>query len=160
MQNTRFNPWVRKTPPGEGQGNPLQYSFLENPMDRGAWRATVCGVAKIWTQLSNWVHIQFCHHWEKQEWDWDRLGNWGLIPWMSQRLNLRRVSLSLEPSSWLLWSCVCDSRSANVSALGYDSCTCIKCSIIIKNVPRYWDVREQNCWRTLQSEQVNASIDF
>ena len=32
--------------PGEGNGNPLQYSCLENPMDRGAWRATVRGVAK------------------------------------------------------------------------------------------------------------------
>ena len=32
--------------PGDGNGNPLQYSCLENPMDRGAWRATVCGVAK------------------------------------------------------------------------------------------------------------------
>ena len=32
--------------PGEGNGNPLQYSCLENPTDRGAWRATVCGVAK------------------------------------------------------------------------------------------------------------------
>ena len=31
--------------PGEGNGNPLQYSCLENPMDRGAWRATVHGVA-------------------------------------------------------------------------------------------------------------------
>ena len=30
--------------PGEGNGNPLQYSCLENPMDRGAWRATVHGV--------------------------------------------------------------------------------------------------------------------
>ena len=30
--------------PGEGNGNPLQYSFLENPMDRGAWQATVHGV--------------------------------------------------------------------------------------------------------------------
>ena len=30
--------------PGEGNGNPLQYSRLENPMDRGAWRATVHGV--------------------------------------------------------------------------------------------------------------------
>ena len=29
--------------PGEGNGNPLQYSWLENPMDRGAWRATVHG---------------------------------------------------------------------------------------------------------------------
>ena len=32
--------------PGEGNGNPLQYSCLENPMDRGAWWATVHGVAK------------------------------------------------------------------------------------------------------------------
>ena len=32
--------------PGEGNGNPLQYSCLENPMDRGAWQARVHGVAK------------------------------------------------------------------------------------------------------------------
>ena len=32
--------------PGEGNGNPLQYSYLGNPMDRGAWRALVCGVTK------------------------------------------------------------------------------------------------------------------
>ena len=32
--------------PEEGHGNPLQYSCLENPMDREAWRAAVCGVAK------------------------------------------------------------------------------------------------------------------
>ena len=37
--------------PGGGHGNPLQYSCLENPMDRGAWRATVHGVTKSWTQL-------------------------------------------------------------------------------------------------------------
>ena len=36
---------------GEGNGNPLQYSCLENPMDRGAWEATVHGVAKSWTRL-------------------------------------------------------------------------------------------------------------
>ena len=39
--------------PGGGHGNPLQYSCLENPMDRGAWRATVYRVAKSQTQLSN-----------------------------------------------------------------------------------------------------------
>ena len=38
--------------PGEGNGNPLQYSGLENSMDRGAWPATVHGVAKSPTQLS------------------------------------------------------------------------------------------------------------
>ena len=35
--------------PGEGHGNPLHYSCLENPMDRGAWWATVHRVAKSWT---------------------------------------------------------------------------------------------------------------
>ena len=39
--------------PGGGPGNLLQYAFLENPMDRGAWRATVHGVANSWTQLSD-----------------------------------------------------------------------------------------------------------
>ena len=38
--------------PGGGHGNPLQYSYLENPMDRGAWLATVHGVTKSPTQLS------------------------------------------------------------------------------------------------------------
>ena len=37
--------------PGEENGNPLQYSFLEHPMDMGAWRATVSGVIKSQTQL-------------------------------------------------------------------------------------------------------------
>ena len=37
--------------PGGGNGNPLQDSCLENPMEGGAWRATVHGVAKSWTRL-------------------------------------------------------------------------------------------------------------
>ena len=37
--------------PGEGHGNPLQYSCLENPVDRGAWQATVHRTAESWTQL-------------------------------------------------------------------------------------------------------------
>ena len=44
--------------PGEGNGNPLQYSCVENPMDRDAWWATVHAVAKNWTQLSN-LHFTF-----------------------------------------------------------------------------------------------------
>ena len=39
--------------PGEGNGNPFQYSCLENSLDRGAWRATVHGVTKSETQLSD-----------------------------------------------------------------------------------------------------------
>ena len=43
--------------PGGGNGNPLQYSCLENRMDRGAWWATVHGVAKSWTRLSDLTYL-------------------------------------------------------------------------------------------------------
>ena len=45
--------------PGEGNGNPLQYSCLDNSMDRGAWRATVYGVKKSQTQLSNFHNLNY-----------------------------------------------------------------------------------------------------
>ena len=41
--------------PGEGNDNPLQYSCLENPMNRGAWQATVHGVANSQTQLRDFT---------------------------------------------------------------------------------------------------------
>ena len=43
--------------PGEGNGNPLQYSCLENPMDRRAWQATVHGFAKSRTRLSDFTSL-------------------------------------------------------------------------------------------------------
>ena len=46
--------------PGGGKGYPLQYSVLENSHSRGAWRATVHGVEKSWTRLSNWTQHTFC----------------------------------------------------------------------------------------------------
>ena len=53
MQET----WVRslghEDSPGEGDGSPLQCSCLENPVDRGAWKATVHGVTENWTPLHN-----------------------------------------------------------------------------------------------------------
>ena len=45
--------------PGEGNGNPLQYSCLENPVDGGAWWATVHEVAKSRTRLSNFTSLWF-----------------------------------------------------------------------------------------------------
>ena len=45
--------------PGEGNGTPLQYSCLENPMDGGAWWVTVHGVAKSLTQLSDFTFTHF-----------------------------------------------------------------------------------------------------
>ena len=52
--------------PGKGNGTPFQYSCLENPMNRGAWWATVFGVAKSWTRLSTLTHthkpsVLSCH---------------------------------------------------------------------------------------------------
>ena len=47
---------------GEGNGNPLQYSCLGNPMNGGAWLATVHGVAKSRTQLSDFTSLHLAHH--------------------------------------------------------------------------------------------------
>ena len=53
MQEMQETPVWRS--PGAGNGNPLQYSCLENSMDRGSWWATVHGVTKTWTWLSDWT---------------------------------------------------------------------------------------------------------
>ena len=50
IKDAGLMPGSRRSP-GEGHGNSLQYSCLENPMDRGAWGATVSGVAKSQTRL-------------------------------------------------------------------------------------------------------------
>ena len=52
--------------PGEGNGNPLQYSGLENSMDRGAWQATVHGVAKSQTRQSDFTFTFHFHALEKE----------------------------------------------------------------------------------------------
>ena len=58
--------WLSNIPFGEGNGNPLQYSYLENPMDGGAWWAAVHGVAKSWTRLSNFTFTFHFHALEKE----------------------------------------------------------------------------------------------
>ena len=52
VQETWVQSWVGKIP-GEDNGYPLQYSCLENSMDRGDWQATLYGVTKSWTRLSD-----------------------------------------------------------------------------------------------------------
>ena len=52
--------------PREGNGTPLQYSCLENPMDSGAWKAEVCGVTKSLTQLSDFIFTFHFHALEKE----------------------------------------------------------------------------------------------
>ena len=52
--------------PGEGNGNPLQYSCLENPMDGGAWKTAVHGVAESRTRLSDFTFTFHFHALEKE----------------------------------------------------------------------------------------------
>ena len=56
---------IARTWKGEGNGDPLQYSCLENPRGRGAWRAAVHGVAKSRTRLSNFTYTLHFHALEK-----------------------------------------------------------------------------------------------
>ena len=51
---------------GEGNGTPLQYSCLENPMDRGAWQTAVHGVAKSRTRLSDFTFTFHFMHWRRK----------------------------------------------------------------------------------------------
>ena len=53
MQETRVWSLGREDPVEEKNGNPVQPSCLRNPIDRGAWQATVHGIAKGWTQMSD-----------------------------------------------------------------------------------------------------------
>ena len=57
MQETQFDPGLGRSP-GEGNGNPLKYSGLENLMDRGAWWAKVHGVTKSQTPLSDFTFLK------------------------------------------------------------------------------------------------------
>ena len=58
--------WLTVILIGEGNGTPLQYSCLENPMDGGAWWAAVHGVAKSWTLLSDFTFTFHFHALEKE----------------------------------------------------------------------------------------------
>ena len=61
------NKYIQPIPKnGEGNGTPLQYSCLENPMDGGAWKAAVHGAAEGWTQLSDLTFTFHFHALEKE----------------------------------------------------------------------------------------------
>ena len=86
----------------EGNGNPLQYSCLENPIDRGAWQATVHGLAKSQTWLT--IHIHILNRLFKA-----RLLSWYLKYWEfpsgSAVMNLSAIQELQE--TWL-WSLSCE----------------------------------------------------
>ena len=61
MRETGFDPWVGRSP-GGGHGNPLQYSCLENPMDRGAWRAIAQSHKELDMTEQLTIHISKLNH--------------------------------------------------------------------------------------------------
>ena len=84
--------------PGEGDGNPLQSSCLENPMDGGAWWAAVHGVTKSRTRLSDFTFTFHFHALEKEMANHSSLLAWK-IPWTEepgvlQSMGSQRVSLA------------------------------------------------------------------
>ena len=72
--------YLWETFPREGNGNPLQYSWLENPTDRGDWQAAVCGVTKSRTGLSGWAQ-----QWETLGCYCHSLGETKCYLWMQRR---------------------------------------------------------------------------
>ena len=75
---TSFSGWN-----GEGNGTPLQYSCLENPMDGGAWKAAVHGVTEGRTQLSNFTFTFYFHALEKEMATHSSVLAWR-IPWREE----------------------------------------------------------------------------
>ena len=83
----RFDPWVRNIPWRKGNGNPLQYSCLENSMGREAWPATVHEVAKSQTWLSTYIDNQRLGNKScLQVLTWKTLGQtWTVWQWLHQQ---------------------------------------------------------------------------
>ena len=118
-----FDPWVRRFP-GGGNGNPLQYSCLENSMYKGTWQAVVHRVTKDQTWLSNWA----CMHtysfmlfatfqkYQKQGKDWLRtiiiISQRQIYKWKRHhrskllilRLRLKYLKLLQKKKIWIKWT--------------------------------------------------------
>ena len=92
---------------GEGNGNPLQYSCLENPKDGGAWKATVHGVAKSWTRLSDFTFIFHLHALKKEMATHSSIHAWRIsgteepvgLPSMGSQSRTRLTQLSSSSSN-------------------------------------------------------------
>ena len=82
----------------EGNGNPLQYSCLENPMDRGAWWAAVHGVAMSWT-LSNFTFTFHFHASDKEMVTHSSILAWR-IPGMGEPSGLPSMGLHRVGQAW------------------------------------------------------------
>ena len=119
---------------GEGNGAPLQYSCLENPMDGGAWWAAVHGVVKSQTRLSDFTYTFHCHALEKEIATHSSVlacripgtGEPGGLPSMGSQswIWLKQLSSSSSSSGWIWLKnvlCVKPNNYRTHSNIFYDS---------------------------------------
>ena len=111
---------------GEGNGTPLQYFCLENPMEGGAWWAAVHGVTKSWTQLSKFTFTFHFHALEKEmathssvlAWRIPRTGEPGGLPSMgSRRVEHDWSDLAAVAAADSIWSTLI--KYTHISQLGF-----------------------------------------
>ena len=76
--------------PGRGHGNPLQYSCLENPTDRGAWQAKVHRVTQQWSQLK-WLSTHMIFPGDMYSWELDHKEGWVLKSWWFRTVVLEKT---------------------------------------------------------------------
>ena len=106
---------------GEGNGTPLQYSCLENPMDGGAWKAAVHGVAKSRTRLSNFTFTFHFHALEKAMAPHLSTLAWK-IPWMEEPGRLQSMGLLRVGHDW--------ATSLSLSCIGEGNGNPLHCSCL------------------------------
>ena len=85
---------------GEGNGTPLQYSCLKNPMDGGAWWAAVHGVTKSWTRLSDFIFTFHFHAVEKEMATHSSVLAWR-IPWTEEPVRLQSMGSVRVGHDWV-----------------------------------------------------------
>ena len=159
--------WIHPAlPTGEGNGTPLQFSCLENPMDGEAWWAAVHGVAKSLIRLSNFTFTFHFHAWEKEmathssvlAWRTPGTGEPGGLPSMGSH----RVGYD--------WSDLAAAAAAALPTQGYHNTTALSPVILSACATTEWLLKKQSAtvhnsecvalpWQ-LRREKINLDLTF